>query len=130
MKAVTTVDEYLSLFSKEQRDALEKIRKIIKAVAPKAEEVISYGMPGYKQNGMLVYFGGFKDHCSFFPASYAVIKQFADDLKNYKTSKGTVQFPLDKAIPSTVIKKMVLARIKENELRKKEKAQKKILKTV
>ena len=130
MKAVTTVDEYLSLFSKEQRDALEKIRKIIKAVAPKAEEVISYGMPGYKQNGMLVYFGGFKDHCSFFPASYAVIKQFADDLKNYKTSKGTVQFPLNKAIPSTVIKKMVLARIKENELRKKEKAQKKILKTV
>jgi len=130
MKAVTTVDEYLSLFSKEQRDALEKIRKIIKAVAPKAEEVISYGMPGYKQNGMLVYFGGFKDHCSFFPASYAVIKQFADDLKNYKTSKGTVQFPLDKGIPSTVIKKMVLARIKENELRKKEKAQKKILKTV
>ena len=130
MKAVTTVDEYLSLFSKEQRDALEKIRKIIKAVAPKAEEVISYGMPGYKQNGMLVYFGGFKDHCSFFPASYAVIKQFADDLKNYKTSKGTVQFPLNKAIPSTVIKKMVLARVKENDLRKKEKAQKKILKTV
>jgi uncharacterized protein YdhG (YjbR/CyaY superfamily) len=130
MKAVTTVDEYLSLFSKEQRDALEKIRKIIKAAAPKAEEVISYGMPGYKQNGMLVYFGGFKDHCSFFPASYAVIKQFGDDLKNYKTSKGTVQFPLNKAIPSTVIKKMVLARVKENELRKKEKAQKKILKTV
>ena len=130
MKAVNTVEEYLSLFSKEQRDALEKIRKIIKAVAPKAEEVISYGMPGYKQNGMLVYFGGFKDHCSFFPASYAVIKQFADDLKNYKTSKGTVQFPLNKAIPSTVIKKMVLARVKENELRKKEKAQKKIFKTV
>ena len=130
MKVVTTVEEYLSLFSKEQRDALEKIRKVIKAAAPKAEEVISYGMPGYKQNGILVYFGGFKNHCSFFPASYAVIKQFAEDLKNFKTSKGTVQFPLDKAIPSTVIKKMVLARIKENELRKKEKAQKKIFKTV
>jgi len=130
MKVVTTVEEYLSLFSKEQRDALGKIRKVIKAAAPKAEEVISYGMPGYKQNGTLVYFGGFKNHCSFFPASYAVIKQFAEDLKNYKTSKGTVQFPLDKGIPSTVIKKMVLARIKENELRKKEKAQKKILKTV
>ena len=130
MKVVTTVEEYLSLFSKEQRDALEKIRKVIKAAAPKAEEVISYGMPGYKQNGTLVYFGGFKNHCSFFPASYAVIKQFAEELKNYKTSKGTVQFPLDKAIPSTVIKKMVLARIKENELRKKEKAQKKIFKTV
>jgi uncharacterized protein YdhG (YjbR/CyaY superfamily) len=126
MKVVSTVEEYLSLFSKEQRGALEKIRKVIKAAAPKAEEVISYGMPGYKQNGILVYFGGFKNHCSFFPASYTVIKQFAEQLKDYKTSKGTIQLPLDKAIPSTLVKKMVVARIKENELKKKEKAQKKI----
>jgi len=130
MKTVTTVEEYLSLFSKEQRDALEKLRQVIKAAAPKAEEVISYGMPGYKQNGVLVYFGGFKNHCSFFPASYTVIKQFAEQLKDYKTSKGTIQFPLDKAIPSTLVKKMVVARIKENELKKKEKVQKKNLKTV
>jgi uncharacterized protein YdhG (YjbR/CyaY superfamily) len=130
MKSVTTVEEYLSLFPKEQRDALEKLRQVIKAAAPKAEEVISYGMPGYKQNGVLVSFGGFKNHCSFFPASYAVIKQFAEDLKDYKTSKGTVQFPLDKAMPSTLIKRMVVARIKENELKKKQKAQKKNLKTV
>jgi uncharacterized protein YdhG (YjbR/CyaY superfamily) len=130
MKSVTTVEEYLNLFPKEQRDALEKLRQVIKAAAPKAEEVISYGMPGYKQNGVLVYFGGFKNHCSFFPASYAVIKQFAEDLKDYKISKGTVQFPLDKAIPSTLVKKMVMARIKENELKKKEKVQKKNLKTV
>ena len=130
MKTVTTVEEYLSLFPKEQRDALEKLRQVIKAAAPKAEEVISYGMPGYKQNGMLVYFGGFKNHCSFFPASYTVIKQFAEQLKDYKTSKGTIQLPLDKAIPSTLVKKMVVARMKENELKKKEKAQKKNLKTV
>jgi len=130
MKSVTTVEEYLNLFPKEQRDALEKLRQVIKAAAPKAEEVISYGMPGYKQNGVLVYFGGFKNHCSFFPASYAVIKQFAEDLKDYKISKGTVQFPLDKAIPSTLVKKMVMTRIKENELKKKEKVQKKNLKTV
>ncbi len=130
MKTVTTVEEYLSLFSKEQRDALEKLRQVIKAAAPKAEEVISYGMPGYKQNGVLVYFGGFKNHCSFFPASYTVIKQFAEQLKDYKTSKGTIQLPLDKAIPSTLVKKMVVARMKENELKKKEKAQKKNLKTV
>lgn len=130
MKTVTTVEEYLSLFPKEQRDALEKLRRVIRATAPKAEEIISYGMPAYKQNGILVYFGGFKNHCSFFPASYAVIKQFAEELKDYKTSKGTIQLPLDKAIPSTIIKKMVLARIKENELRKKQKAQKKNLKAV
>ncbi len=130
MKTVTTVEEYLSLFPKEQRDALEKLRQVIKAAAPKAEEVISYGMPGYKQNGMLVYFGGFKNHCSFFPASYTVIKQFAGQLKDYKTSKGTIQLPLDKAIPSTLVKKMVVARMKENELKKKEKAQKKNLKAV
>ena len=130
MKAVSTVEEYLNLFAKEQRNALEKLRHVIKETAPKAEEVISYGMPGYKQNGVLVYFGGFKNHCSFFPASYAVIKQFAEELKDYKTSKGTIQLPLDKAIPSTLIKKMVLARIKENEFKKKEKAQKKNLKTV
>jgi len=130
MKAISTVEEYLNLFPKEQRNALEKLRHVIKETAPKAEEVISYGMPGYKQNGVLVYFGGFKNHCSFFPASYAVIKQFAEELKDYKTSKGTIQLPLDKAIPSTLIKKMVLARIKENEFKKKEKAQKKNLKTV
>ena len=130
MKAVSTVEEYLNLFPKEQRNALEKLRHVIKETAPKAEEVISYGMPGYKQNGVLVYFGGFKNHCSFFPASYAVIKQFAEELKDYKTSKGTIQLPLNKAIPSTLIKKMVLARIKENEFKKKEKAQKKNLKTV
>lgn len=130
MKTANTVEEYLNLFPAAQRNALEKIRQVIKSAAPKAEELISYGMPGYKQNGVLVYFGGFKNHCSFFPASYAVIKQFAEELKDYKTSKGTIQLPLDKAIPSTIIKKMVQARIKENELRKKEKAQRKSLKTV
>src|SRR6476469_7529200 len=124
MKSVTTVEEYLNLFPKEQRDALEKLRQVIKAAAPKAEEVISYGMPGYKQNGVLVYFGGFKNHCSFFPASYAVIKQFAEDLKDYKISNGTDQLPLDKAINTTLVKKMEMARIKENELKKKEKVQK------
>jgi len=73
MKAVKTVDEYLNLFPNEQRIVLEKIRKSIQTSAPKAEEAISYGMPGYKLNGPLVYFGGFKNHCSFFPGSYAVI---------------------------------------------------------
>jgi len=130
MQTVNTVEEYLNLFPKEQRNALEKLRQAIKSAAPKAEETISYGMPAYKQNGVLVYFGGFKNHCSFFPGSYAVIKQFAEELQDYKTSKGTIQLPLDQAVPSTLIKRMVQARIKENESRKKEKTQKKNLRTV
>jgi uncharacterized protein YdhG (YjbR/CyaY superfamily) len=121
MKAVNTVEEYLSQFPKEQKLALEKIRKAIKEAAPKAEEGIGYGMPGYKLNGVLVYFGGFKNHCSFFPASYSVIKNFAEDLKEYKTSKGTIQLPLDEPIPYSLIKKMVQARIKENEIKLKAK---------
>jgi uncharacterized protein YdhG (YjbR/CyaY superfamily) len=121
MKTVATVEEYLKQFPKAQRDSLGKIRITIKQAAPEAEEVISYGMPGYKLNGVLVYFGGFKNHCSFFPASYSVIKQFSEELKNFKTSKGTIQFPLEKPIPSSLINKMVKARIKENQLKQKSK---------
>lgn len=125
MKAAKTVEEYLNLFPEKQRIILEKIRTTIRNAAPKAEEAISYGMPAYKLNGALVYFGGFKDHCSFFPGSYAVIKQFGNDLKEYKTSKGTIQFPLDKPIPSALIKKMVQLRIKENEIKQKTRSDKK-----
>ncbi|HTM93477.1 MAG TPA: DUF1801 domain-containing protein [Flavisolibacter sp.] len=126
MKAVKTVEEYLSLFPEPQRKELEKIRKAIKDAAPKAEEVISYGMPGYKLNGVLVYFGGFKNHCSFFPAGNSAIKKFSVELKAYKTSKGTIQFPLKEPIPVSLIKKMVKERARENEIREKEKASKKI----
>jgi uncharacterized protein YdhG (YjbR/CyaY superfamily) len=125
MKAVKTVEEYLSLFPEPQRKELEKIRKAIKDTAPKAEEAISYGMPGYKLNGVLVYFGGFKTHCSFFPAGNSVIKKFSEELKEYKTSKGTIQFPLNQSIPVLLIKKMVKERIRENEIKQKEKSIKK-----
>jgi uncharacterized protein YdhG (YjbR/CyaY superfamily) len=125
MRTAKNVDDYLSQFPEPQRSKLAKIRKAIKEAAPKAEDMISYGMPAYKQNGVLVYFGGFQNHCSFFPASYSVIQQFAEELKNYKTSKGTVQLPLDKPVPSSLIKQMVQARIKENEAKLKAKAAKK-----
>ena len=117
MKTANTVEEYLNQFPEKQRTALEKIRKAIKDAAPKAEEVISYGMSAYKLNGVLVYFGGFKTHCSFFPAGYSAIKKFSDELKEYKTSKGTIQFPLDQPIPVALIKKIVRERTKENELK-------------
>lgn len=125
MKTFQSVDEYLQQFSEEQKASLQKLRKAIKEAAPEAEEGISYGMAAYRLNGVLVYFGGFQNHCSFFPGSYSVIKEFNDQLKTFKTSKGTIRFPLDKPIPSGLIKKMVKARIKENEARLKAKAAKK-----
>lgn len=124
MKAVQSVEEYLNLFPEDQRKELEKIRKAVKDAAPKAEELISYGMPGYKLNGVLVYFGGFKNHCSFFPAGNSVIQKFKNELKHYKTSKGTIQFPLNEPIPISLIKKIVRERAKENESRQMEKAAK------
>jgi uncharacterized protein YdhG (YjbR/CyaY superfamily) len=124
MKAAKTVEEYLSLFPEHQRKELEKMRKAIKDAAPKAEEAISYGMPAYRLSGVLVYFGGFKNHCSFFPAGNSAIKKFSTELKKYKTSKGTIQFPLSEPIPVSLIKKMVKERARENDTRQKEKATK------
>jgi uncharacterized protein YdhG (YjbR/CyaY superfamily) len=123
------VDAYLKTFTGQQRETLDKVRAAIKTAAPKAEEVISYGIPAYKQNGMIAYFAGFKNHCSYFPGSYAVIKQFEKELKSYKVSKGTIQFPIDKPLSSSLIKKMVQAKIKENELKQQAKSKKKTAKT-
>jgi uncharacterized protein YdhG (YjbR/CyaY superfamily) len=82
-------------------------------------------MPGYRQNGIIGYFAGFKNHCSYFPGSYAVMKQFEEELKPYNVSKGTIQFPIDKPLASSLVKKMVLAKIKENEIKQVAKLAKK-----
>jgi uncharacterized protein YdhG (YjbR/CyaY superfamily) len=110
------VDEYLAGVPKEVRATLEKLRKSIKAAAPMASEGISYQMPMYKQNGMLVGFAAFKDHCSLFPGP-AVIKAHQKELKGYVTSKGTIRFPSDKPLPAALVKKLVKTRIQENEAR-------------
>src|SRR5687768_117384 len=117
-----TVDDYLAALPEEARATLEKLRKTIKAVAPKATEVISYQMPMYKQHGMLVGFAAFKDHCSFFPGAKP-IAIYKDELKAYKTSKGTIRFPIGKPLPAALVKKLVKTRIAENEaaFKKKEK---------
>jgi len=112
------VDEYLAALPEEARVTLEKIRKAIKAAAPKAAEVISYQMPMYKLNGMLVGFAAFKDHCSFFPGAKPIATH-KDELKAYKTSKGTIQFPIGKPLPAALVKKLVKTRIAENEAKKK-----------
>jgi uncharacterized protein YdhG (YjbR/CyaY superfamily) len=113
-------DEYLAAVPEPARTTLKKIRAAIQSVVPlEATEAISYGMPAFKYKGALVWFAAFSDHCSFFPGSGSTIAKFQDELKDYKTSKGTLQFPVDKPLPAALVKKMVKARIAENDLRKK-----------
>ena len=108
------VDEYLEAFPVSTQHKLEQVRQAIKKAAPKAEEVISYQMPAYKYHGMLVYFAGWKNHIGFYPTSSGT-HAFRKELSVYKGAKGSIQFPLDKAIPLSLISKIVKFRIKENE---------------
>lgn len=118
-----SVDEYIDTFPAKTQAALKKMRKTIKAAAPKAEEIISYNMPAYKLNGMLVYFAGYEKHIGFY-AIPSGIKAFAKDLERYKVSKGTVQFPLSEPIPEDLVTRMVKYRVKENEEKAKGKEKK------
>ncbi|MEO8436546.1 MAG: DUF1801 domain-containing protein [Pyrinomonadaceae bacterium] len=111
-----TVDDYLAALPEEARATLEKIRKAIKAAAPRATEVISYQMPMYKHHGMVMGFAAFKDHCSLFPGAEP-IATYKDELKAYKTSKGTIRFPIGQPLPAALVKKLVKTRIAENEKR-------------
>ncbi len=113
MKKFKDVEEYISDHPKEIQELLKQMRAVIKKAAPKAEEVISYGMPGYKLNGMLVWFGAFKKHIGFFPKT-SVMKVFEKELENYEGGKGTIQFPYSKALPKGLITKIVKYRVKEN----------------
>ena len=110
------VDEYLASVPKEARTTLEKLRRTIKAAAPMAAEVISYQMPMYKHHGMVVGFAAFKNHCSIFPGA-AVMDAYKEELRQYDTSKGTIRFPANKPLPATLVRKLVRARLKENEAR-------------
>jgi len=114
MKKPKSVDEYISYFQKKDQKLLEQVRTIIQETAPKAEEVISYGMPGYKLNGMLVWFAGFNNHIGFYPRGSSAIIAFKKELAGYKTSKGAIQFPKDERLPIALIKRMVKYRVAEN----------------
>jgi uncharacterized protein YdhG (YjbR/CyaY superfamily) len=99
---------------------LNTIRATIRSAVPsQATEGISYGIPVFKYKGALVWFAAFSKHCSFFPGSLAVIAAFKDELKDYQTSKGTIRFPVDKPLPAALVRKLVKARIAENERRKR-----------
>jgi uncharacterized protein YdhG (YjbR/CyaY superfamily) len=107
------VDEYITSFPKEIRKILEQIRTTIKKAAPQAEEVISYSMPAFKQNGVLVYYAAHKNHIGFYPTSSGMT-MFKEELAGYNTSKGAIQFPLDKPMPLVLIAKILEFRVKES----------------
>lgn len=108
-----TIDEYHSTCPQEVRAILEELRNAITKAAPMAEEVISYNMPAFKLNGILVYYAANKKHIGFYTAS-SITTVFKDDLADFKTSKGTIQFPIGKAIPTDLVKKIVEYRVNEN----------------
>ena len=113
-----TIDEYLEPLSKEQRAALEKLRKAIKSAAPRVEECISYQIPAFRLDGkMLVAFGAWRNHCAFYPGAHPV-EAHKDDLKAYDTSKGSIRFPADSPLPATLVRKLVKTRIAERAAQK------------
>ncbi|MDO8942165.1 MAG: DUF1801 domain-containing protein [Desulfobacterales bacterium] len=113
------IDEYLAGVPEPARSTLNKIRAMVRSAAPpEATEAISYGMPAFKYKGALVAFAAFKNHCSLFPMSGSVLAEFQEELKDYRTSRGTLQFPLDKPLPAALVKKLVKARVEQNETKK------------
>jgi uncharacterized protein YdhG (YjbR/CyaY superfamily) len=112
----TEVDNYIAGFPAATQKLLQQIRGIIRKTVPDAEECISYRMPAYKQQGMLVFFAGYKNHIGFYPTGTG-IDAFKKELAKFEWSKGAVQFPLDKALPATLITKMVKFKLQENKLK-------------
>src|SRR2546421_4610121 len=120
MPKPTTIDEYLAGVTADQRAALKKVRKAVRAAAPQAEEGISYGLAAFRLDGRpLVAFGATASHCAFYPMSSSTVLAHRDELKGYETSKGTIRFAADKPLPAGLVRKLVKARIAENEKRAK-----------
>ena len=116
-----TIDEYISGFPKETQKILQQFRATVKKAAPQADETISYAMPAFKLNGILVWFAAHSTHIGFYPRVSA-IEAFKEELSVYKGAKGSVQFPLANPLPLGLITKIVKFRIAENLQRAKTKA--------
>ncbi|MDH7460808.1 DUF1801 domain-containing protein [Chitinophagaceae bacterium 26-R-25] len=114
MNKAENIDAYIAAFPADVQKLLEKVRKTVQKAAPKAKEVISYGMPAFEQNGKLVYFAGYKNHIGFYPTASG-IANFQKEIQSFKNSKGAIQFPLDKPLPVDLIKQIVQFRIAETE---------------
>lgn len=113
MKKISNIDNYIEDFPDNTQKILKQLRAAIKKAAPGAEEVISYNMPAYKLNGILVYFAGYKNHIGFYPTSTG-IEAFKSEFSKFKWAKGSVQFPLIKPLPLRLISKIVKFRVAEN----------------
>jgi uncharacterized protein YdhG (YjbR/CyaY superfamily) len=114
-KVAESVEEYLAELPEPAGSTLRHLRAVILSVVPKeATEEISYGMPTFKFNGMLVGYAAFKKHCSLFPTGSGVLDRFEKELKGFRTSKGTIQFSPDEPLPDALVKKIVRERVKEN----------------
>ncbi len=115
-----SVDEYLAGVPKPARSTLNRIRAVIRSAAPpEATEVISYRIPMFKYKGMLMGFAAFSNHCSLFPGSLSAMKGLKNELKDFETSKGTIRFPVDNPPSAALVKKLVKARLVENERKKR-----------
>jgi uncharacterized protein YdhG (YjbR/CyaY superfamily) len=112
------VETYFARLPEDARAALETLRKTIQSAAPEAVDTISYGMPAFRYRGHpLVGYAAFTDHCSFFPMSPEVLAAHKKDLERFKTAKGTIQFTVGRPLPAALVKKIVKARMKENDER-------------
>jgi len=112
-KKPANIDEYIGAFPNDVQEILEKVRMTIQKAAPDAKEKISYSMPAFEQNGIVVYFAAFKNHIGLYalPTGH---EAFKEEFLPYKSGKGSVQFPFDKPIPYDLITKIVKFRVKEN----------------
>jgi uncharacterized protein YdhG (YjbR/CyaY superfamily) len=110
----TTVDEYLSALSADKRAALQALREVIHATAPAATECISYKMPAFKLNGMLVGFAAHANHCALYAWNATSIAEFAGDLSDFDISKGTIRFTPEKPLPAEFVRRLVEAKVAKN----------------
>lgn len=111
MKNQSSVEEYIATYPESVQLQLEQMRKAIRSVFPDAEEVISYGIPTFKQVRNLVHFGGYEKHIGFYPGA-AAIKAFSEKIVGYKSAKGSVQFPLNEALPLELVTEICRYRLK------------------
>jgi len=112
------VEEYIQAYPRNVQVLLQKMRKAIRKAAPDAEEIISYSMPAYRQNGILVWFAAFKNHIGFYPG-VSGIERFKTELSRFKSSKGSVQFPIDKPLPLGLVGRIVKYRVSAQTMEKR-----------
>jgi uncharacterized protein YdhG (YjbR/CyaY superfamily) len=114
-----TIDDYLSPLSADKRAALQALRETIRSTAPDAEECISYQIPAFRLNGMLVGFAAHASHCALYAWNGTTVAAFAEELKDYDTSKGTIRFTPDKPLPEALVRHLVQAKVAANAERAK-----------